>query len=285
MLLPVFSVIGGLFAGGLLLALAQSLGFFPTTGETAFSLAHYLTIVLDSEFRNAIVLTFGLALTSTVISACVGFGLALALQNSGWCQPILRVLVQVPLAVPHVAMAVVVVNFVSASGLLARVAFALGFIESPAEFPSLINDRYGLGIVLSYCLKEIPFIAFMTLALLVRIGDEFDAVAQTLGATRWQRFRYVTVPLAAPAVVSASLVVFAFVFGAFEIPFLLGRTYPAMLAVVAQQKFMNADLIQRPEAIALSVMISLITSVFVWLYLRITRKLIGGDNPGNFLFF
>ncbi|MBX7220266.1 MAG: ABC transporter permease subunit [Blastocatellia bacterium] len=283
LLLPVLSVVGGLFVGGLVLALAQSLGYFPATGETAFSLVHYRTVCSDPEFRSAFLLTFVLAAVATMLSAVLGFAVALAVRDLRWLQPVWRTLLQIPLALPHLAMAVVVINLASSSGLLARLAFACGLVHSPAEFPSLVNDRYGAGIVLSYCLKEIPFIALMTLALLVRIGDDFDMVAQTLGASSWQRFRHVTLPLAAPAVLSASLMVFAFLFGAFEVPFLLGRTYPAMLAVVAQQKFMNADLAQRPVAIALSVVISLITSVLVWLYLRMAQRMVGGNNPESFL--
>jgi len=64
--------------------------------------------------------------------------------------------------------------------------------------------------------------------------------AATLGASAWQRFRYVTLPArVAPSVVSAALLVFAFIFGAFEVPYILGRPYPAMLGVVAQRRFLS----------------------------------------------
>jgi putative spermidine/putrescine transport system permease protein len=70
-------------------------------------------------------------------------------------------------------------------------------------------------------LKEAPFIALMILALLARLGDEYEQAARVLGASAWQRFRHVTLPLIAPAVVSSSLMVFAFIFGAFEVPFIV----------------------------------------------------------------
>ena len=95
----------------------------------------------------------------------------------------------------------------------------------------------------------------MVLGTLLRLGDEYHSMARTLGASSWQRLRYVTLPMVSPAVASSSLVVFAFVFGAFEIPYLLGRSYPAMLSVVAQRQFMNADLIERPAAVAIAIVI------------------------------
>jgi putative spermidine/putrescine transport system permease protein len=282
MLAPALAVIGGLFAGGLLLALTQSLGYFPPTGEQAFTLAHYRALLGDQEFRASLRLTLRLATAATLISAVAGLLLALGLRALARRYRLLNALLQVPLAVPHLAMAVVLINVIAPSGLVARLVYAAGWISAPADFPALINDRYGAGIILAYVLKETPFIALMTLALLARIGDEYELAARTLGASAWQRLRYVTLPLVAPAVVSASLVVFAFIFGAFEVPFILGRQYPAMLSVVAQRRFMSVDLAERPAAIAVAVVIALITALLVWAYLRLARWLVGIERPTIF---
>jgi putative spermidine/putrescine transport system permease protein len=282
MLAPALIVIVGLFAGGLLLALIQSLGFFAPSGEQSFTLAHYRKLLADSEFRASLRLTLALATLATTISAVAGLSLALALREMAQRSRMLNALLQIPLAVPHLAMAVALINVIAPSGLIARLAFALGVISVPADFPALINDRYGAGIILAYILKETPFITLMTLALLVRTGDEHEEVARTLGASMWQRLRYVTLPLVAPAVVSASLVVFAFIFGAFEVPFMLGRPYPAMLSVVAQRRYLSVNLNERPDAIAVAVVISLITALLVWLYLKLARLLVGVERPSIF---
>jgi len=180
-----------------------------------------------------------------------------------------------------VVMAVLLINVISQSGLVARVAYAAGFISTPNEFPGLVNDAYGWGIILTYVLKEAPFLAVVAMAMLARIGIEYENLAGTLGAGRWQRFRYVTLPLLAPAVLSASAIVFAFIFGAFEVPFLLGRPYPSMLGVVAQRRFTSIDLAERPDAIALSVWMSLITAMLVWVYLKFARVQVG-ERPSIF---
>jgi putative spermidine/putrescine transport system permease protein len=282
MLLPVLLVIGGLFVGGLLLAVVQSLGYFPSVGEHSFTTAHYRSLLVDYEFRNSLLLTFELASASTLISAAAGLALALPLREIARRSSVFNALLQVPIAVPHLVMAVVLLNVIAPSGLIARMAYAAGVISSPAEFPALVNERYGVGIILAYVLKETPFIALMTLAVLVRLGDEYDSVARTLGASRWQRLRYVTLPMVAPATVSASLVVFAFIFGAFEIPFLLGRQYPAMLPVIAQRRFMDLDLAARPDAVAIAVVIAVIAALLVWAYLRLARGLVGVERPTIF---
>ena len=114
------------------------------------------------------------------------------------------------------------------------------------------------------------------------MGDEYEQAALTLGASWWQRLRHVTLPLAAPAAVSASLVVFAFIFGAFEVPFILGRPYPAMLSVVAQRRYLSTDLADRPGAVAVAVVIALVTALLVWAYLRLARALVGVERPTIF---
>ncbi len=282
MLSPALFVVGGLFAGGLVFILVQSLGYFSPAGENAFTLAHYRSLLFDREFHASLRLTFMIATASTVISAVLGLGLALALRELARRSPVFNALLQVPLAVPHLAMAVVLINLIAPSGLIARVAYALGLIEAPADFPAFTGDRYGLGIVIAYILKETPFVALMTLAVLLRLGDEYEQVARTLGSSAWQRLRYVTLPLVAPAIVSSSLLVFAFIFGAFEIPFILGRPYPAMLAVVAQRRFTSADLNERPDAVAVAVIITLVSILLVWLYARIARVVIGIERPSVF---
>jgi putative spermidine/putrescine transport system permease protein len=63
------------------------------------------------------------------------------------------------------------------------------------------------------------------------------------------------------------------------VPYLLGRPYPAMLSVVAQRRYLDVNLAERPGAIAVAVVISAITAVIVWLYLRLARRLTGAEKP------
>ncbi len=188
MLLPAVLILGGLFAAGIGLALMQSLGDFPAAGEHRFTLAHYQALLVDPELRVSILLTFVLATIATVISAAAGLALALAFRNPARGSRTIGVLLQTPIGVPHLAIAVLLTNLIGQSGWLARLAYFAGLIQAPADFPALINDRYGFGIVIAYVLKT-PFIALVTLAMLRRIDDDYELAAATLGASAWQRFR------------------------------------------------------------------------------------------------
>ncbi len=279
LLLPVLGVVGGLFVGGVGVAIAQSLGMLSPLGESGPSWHHYRAILAEREFRVALRWTFGLAALATLLAAGLGTALALALRRLAQRSALINLILQIPLAIPHLSMAVFLITILAPSGLIARLFYHLGWIGGAGEFPELINDRWGLGIVIAYLLKELPFVTVMLLALLAREGRELEEQAQVLGASAGQRLRYVILPILAPAALSSSLMVFAFIVGAYETPYLLGRTWPAFLPVVAQQRYMDADLAQRPGAIAMAVLLSFLTTLLVWLYLRLAERWAGTERP------
>ena len=273
LLAPALLVLGGLFAGGLYAALVQSLVYFPAIGMTEVSLDAYRQVLGSREFLDSLLLTFYVAGVSTVLATVLAVLAALALRHGSG--RISSVVFQVPITIPHLVAAVGIALVVSQTGLGARLATSLGLIGEPAEFPALLYDRYSVGIILTYVWKEVPFIALVVLAGLRGVAGELEEVARTLGANAWQRFWYVVFPVIAPGVVAASLIVFAFTFGAFEVPFLLGRSYPTILPVMAYDEYRSVNLADRPVAMAINVLIALITALFAALYLRLSRH-VGG---------
>jgi putative spermidine/putrescine transport system permease protein len=280
-LLPVLTLLTLLFGGGLGIAFLQSVGYFAPAAEQSFTLTHYGALLFDEEMRTSILVTLLWSAAATALSTIVGIAAALALRRLAKASRMLSALLQIPIALPHLAMAILALNVLGQSGLIARVAYKSGLIDAPAGFPEFFHDRYGVGIVLTYALKEAPFIALVALAMLRRAGAEYESLAATLGAGKWQRFRYVTLPLMAAPVISASLIVFAFIFGSFEVPFLLGRPYPAMLGVLIQRRFLSTDLADRPGAIAAGILMSAISAMVVLAYLRLSSRLVG-ERPTLF---
>ncbi len=279
MLGPALGVVGGLFVSGVGVALAQSLGMLSPIGEVGPSWQHYLAILSAREFRVSLGWTIWLAGVATMIAAVMGLALALALRRLAKRSGLVNLVLQIPLAIPHLAMAVFLMTTLGPGGLLARLVYQVGLIGVAGDFPEMINDRWGVGIVLAYLLKELPFVTIMLLALLAREGRELEEQAQVLGASPWQRLRYVLLPILAPAALSSSLMVFAFIVGAYETPYLLGQTWPALLPVLAQQRYMDADLAQRPGAIAMAVILSFLTTLLVWLNLKVAERWSGAERP------
>ena len=110
------------------------------------------------------------------------------------------------------------------------------------------------------------------LAALYRGVADLEDAARALGAGAWQRLRHVLLPVLAPALGSASVLVFAFTLGSYEVPYLLGRPYPATLPVVAYQQFRDPDLAARPLAMAIAVLTAALVGVCVLAYLALADR-------------
>ena len=276
LLTPALLIIVLLFFGGLFVGLLRSFNYMPIIGLTEPNLDAYFAVFKSKEFYYSFILSFHIAFTSTIISATLAIGAALLLRRNFVGKSIINFLFQLNLTVPHLVGAIGILYLFSQSGSFARLAAEWGMITRPAEFPALVFDPYAIGIILQYVWKEIPFIGVIVLANMQSLGEDYESVARSLGANKWQAFRYVLLPLIFPGVLSASVIVFAFTFGAYEIPAMLGANYPAALPVLAYRKYTDVDLAARPEAMAMAIVIAILSAVMIFFYLRYTRKRIRG---------
>lgn len=271
LLTPALVVLGLLFAGGLYAAVLQSLGYVPAIGQTGLDFEAYREVITSKSFLDSLALTLYVSFVSTGVATVLAVLAALALRHAPGRMS--SVIFQIPVTIPHLVAAVGVALVVAQTGLGARIAYALGLIGEPSQFPALLYDKYAVGIILTYVWKETPFIALVVLAALSGVAGELEDVARTLGANAWQRFWHVIFPVIAPGVVAASLIVFAFDLGAFEVPFLLGQDHPTMLPVTAYEEYRSIQLSDRPNAMAINVLLALMTAAFAAFYLRLSRRL------------
>lgn len=272
LLSPALAVVVVLFLGGFVLAVVQSFGYLPLFGPSRFSLDAYRQLFHDDAFRTSLFLTLRLAVSATVISSVLAVSAALLIRSTRVGRKTTTWLFQFNLTVPHIVGAGAMLLLLSQSGMLSRLAYAVGLTDSIQGFPALVNDRWGVGILAEYVWKEVPFIGIVALAVLARRTQELEDVARTLGAGSWQRFRFVILPLLMPAVLSTSIIVFAFSFGSYEIPALLGRSFPTTLPVMAYDHYVDVDLNARPQAMAIAVVIALFIGVMVFAYLRLAER-------------
>lgn len=273
-LAPALIIVVVLLGASLAYGVAQSLGLMSVIGQDSISLDAYQNLLTGQglagrEFWGSLVFSLWISLASTSISAAVALLITVWLSERRNGNGNLDTLaLNWNLAFPHLVWAMALLLFLSQSGLLARWAANLGLIQTPADFPVLMRDRYGIGIILHYVSKEIPFLVLILLAVLRAQPAGYDLVAENLGASRWQRLRYVTLPLVTPALLSGALLVFAFVFSSYEVPALLGVSYPRMLPVLALRFFNDPDLRSRADGMAISLVITLIVLIVAAISLK-----------------
>jgi len=276
-LAPALALIVVLMAASLGYGLAQSLGLMSGLEQQTASVQAYADLlggrgIGGREFWGSLAFSLWVSLASTLLSAALALGLAVWLSERQAASGITTFALNWNLAFPHLVWAVMLLLLLSQSGLLARWAAALGWIAAPAEFPVLVRDRYGIGIILSYIGKETPFLALLALSVLQSQPAGYNLVAENLGASRWQRVRYVTLPLVTPSLLAGALLVFAFIFSSYEVPALLGVNHPRVLPVLALRFFNDPDLHARADGMAISLVLTVISLLVAWVSLRKGEK-------------
>lgn len=211
-----------LFGGALLGAMKTSLT--PLTAQGGVTLEAWRALIDDPAFIESLLFTLRIAALATVASAIVALAAALTLRGRGTG---IRTLAALPVPLPHLLVAVVAVLWLAPGGLADRMLGGL-----PID---LVHDPAGVGIVVVYVYKEAPFLVLLLLAAMGHSLREREEAAAVLGASPWQRLRWVIWPTVRGPLVVGCIVVGAFVLGAFEVPLAVGPNSPVTLAEYARQ--------------------------------------------------
>ncbi|WP_255215629.1 ABC transporter permease, partial [Burkholderia pseudomallei] len=142
-----------------------------------------------------------------------------------------------------------------ATGPINRTLTALGLIHEPL---ALVNNLIGVTIGMTYIM--LPFLVMPLHATLRSIDPSTLRAAAVCGASRWQAFWRVLVPLAMPGIASGALMVFVMALGYFVTPALLGGPSYMMLAeLIAQlvQSLLNWGLAGAAAFVLLAATLSL----------------------------
>jgi len=281
LLLSPILLLGLLFLLGIGNALMQSLGYIPAFNMTVLTTRYYMEVFQKPTLLASIKVSLSIALISSILAAVLGVILCAALVLNGKVEGKVLEVIRLPILVPHTIVALFVIMFFSQNGLLARILFALNLLEGQEGFPALLYSSNNIGIIIAYLWKEIPFVAYFVLALMASINTTLGEAAENLGATKFKAFFYVTLPLSMPAISKAFLIIFAFSFGAYELPFLLGATLPKALPVQAYIEYTHPDLLHRPYAMALNGVMLLIGLIISVVYYLISRRTEGAKNGQN----
>jgi putative spermidine/putrescine transport system permease protein len=285
LILPALGTLAFLFYAGLLEGLVQSLGYFPAAGQSRFSLEAYSNLLVTEDFWDSLALTLRISILSTLIASILGVFVAVCLFMLGdgvqtWKPSILRRLFYFPLIIPHLVGAYLMVLLFMQSGWLSRIGFWLGWLEQIEDFPILVNDPRGWGIIFTYAWKEAPFIGLMIYPVLMRIHGSWLDAARVFGASNWRFFTSIVWPLILPALASSAFIVFAFTFSAFEVPFLLGVTYPKLLPVLSYDLYTSGGLMHRPEALAVNVILAVTTGILGLISYQLSKRWLSRDREG-----
>jgi putative spermidine/putrescine transport system permease protein len=273
---PLMLPFGVLFCGGVFLTVCQSLGFFTPLPHTGGIFAAYKTILSDPSFFTSFGFSLGVALVSAAGSVMAGTFLAYRVWKLPRSLAGAALVYKIPLILPHIAVAFVVLVFWSRSGILASLAYQLGLIQSMHEFPNVLYSGWGIGMILAYTLKGTPFAMLLILALLVRFDVRQIQTGAMLGASGCRIFFSIVLPRLTPGLHTSFIILFLYSFGAFDIPFILSESRPGMLSLHVYDLYFKHDLARRPEAMAILTLMFGFAVLFIIAYSRTVTRLENG---------
>jgi putative spermidine/putrescine transport system permease protein len=283
LILPFLVIMTLIFIGGLVNGVIQSLGYLPMIGLKEITFKFYSEVLRDKEFLSSLSYTLYIALASSIISVIIGVFVAFLISKLKVDNQLSYNLYQSPIIIPHLVAVLVIFYIFSQTGIISRFMYAFGIVKDPSEFPLFVYDNKGIGIILVYLYKQIPFVTMTIYAVLKNLNKGLKEVAFNLGASKVQTLIYVILPLLAPSILSSFLITFAFDFGAFEVPFLLGSPGKITLPVKAYIDYMNPDFAFRPYVMVINVIISIISMILIWGYMKIYKNFTKQGREGGII--
>jgi multiple sugar transport system permease protein len=219
---------------------------------------HYRSIFADAQFPAALWNSLGIALLSTILAILIAM---------------------------LAAYAVVRLKF---AGRRLFMAFAL----SIAMFPpvSIIGPLFNMwrfiglydtwvGLILPYITLTLPLSIWTLAAFFREIPWDLDKAARVDGATPFQAFRMVIVPLAAPGVFSAAIIVFIFAWNDFLFAVSLTSTNHARTVPAAIAFFTGASRFEQPTG-SIAAAAVVVTIPLIILVLVFQRRIVAGLTAG-----
>ena len=261
-----------IFLAGIVTGITQSFGVIPAFQLTKPTLKYYKEILTSPDMLQSVMISLYIALVSAVVAVVIGVILCAAFVYTNKIKGITMRIVQLPIIVPHVVVALFVINIFSQNGILARIAYALGLIQEQQQFIQILYAPNGIGIIIAYLWKEIPFVIYFVITIMANINSSFGETAVNLGASPISAFLRITLPLCKDSIISCFLIIFTFALGAYELPFILGATSPKALPILAYIQYTHPDLRHRPYSMALNGIISVISIVCAILYFALIKS-------------
>ncbi|MCL4828232.1 MAG: sugar ABC transporter permease [Caldilinea sp.] len=178
--------------------------------------ANFARLLTDSNLHNGLRVTLTFVIITVTIQMLLGFGLALLLNREMRGKNILRAIMILPLFATPVAMGYLGITlFYEINGPINELLRALG----GAGVPWLSNPFWAMvAIILIDIWQWTPFVFLVSLAALQGLPSDLFEAAEVDGASGWQSFRRITLPLMAPILWLILLLRLVEAFKVFDIP-------------------------------------------------------------------
>jgi putative spermidine/putrescine transport system permease protein len=252
-------------------ALAYSFGLVGAL-NTGFTLENWTNLFANSDVVISFAYSAGLALASLSLSVILALIITIKFHVK-FSKGIFSYLIYMPLAFPAIVAAFFIFQFLGNVGILSRLAYQFGIINSLESFPNLVNDRYSIGIILAQFLLSLPFFTLLYVSLFqTEKIEEYTQLASSLGANKNQSILKITIPILIKKSFPNLVLYFIFKLGTYEIPLLLGRSSPETISVLAVRKLQKFNLYDIPQGYAVAVIYTVVVISLLFIVLKSNKQ-------------
>jgi multiple sugar transport system permease protein len=264
------------------LAYPLGLGFWLGVTDTKIGeagrfvgLANFSSLMRDPVFWLSVFNTTVYTVVASVAKFALGLYLALLLNRRLPFKALIRAFVLLPFVVPTVLSAIVFWwIYDSQFSIISWVLIKLGLIHSYIDFLGQPwNARW--SVIAANVWRGIPFVAITLLAGLQTISPSLYEAAMLDGATPWQRFRFVTLPMLSPIIAVVMTFSVLLTFTDFQLIYALTRGGPInathLMATLSFQRAITGGNLGEGAAIA-DAMVPFLLAAILFSYFGLQRR-------------
>jgi spermidine/putrescine transport system permease protein len=221
----------------------------------------------ETAFFDSLVLSYGIALVTTILCLVLAFPLAYLLaRRGGRMFKYIIFLVLLPFFTMYLVRAYSWFLMFGPGGVINRTLMKIGLISEPSSLFSFGVPAIIVGLTHAY----FPYMLLSLYASLDGIDFSLIEASRDLGASRIGAFRDVILPLTFPGIISGSLFVFVPSLGAFITPRFLGQGKVLMIGQLIEERIMTLYVIDYGAAASMFIVVSIVIAfAFAFRYVSI----------------
>ncbi|KWV58670.1 ABC transporter permease [Bradyrhizobium macuxiense] len=258
LVLPACLLVLGLLIGPMALMFRISLNQFSPTQLMieAFSFSNYVQAAADPYYQEVILTTLGMALLCTALTLVIAFPTAywLGRLESRW-KSLVVIATLFPLLVGNVVRSAGWMALFTREGLINMVLLKAHVISEPLTL--MYTPK---AVVLGIIAVVLPYMILTIAAVIESIPRDLEDAAANLGASAFQQFWRVILPLSAPGVAAGSILVFVLCMNTYATAVLLGGPRFKMMAPAIFDQFVRGN--NWPMGATLAFMLLAVTMSF-----------------------
>ena len=243
-------------------------------GEDYIGTKNFTKMLASTKFNKIVIRTFVWMFFSVLLKLVVGLIGAVLLNANLKGRSAFRVLVMPPWVVP---MAIGCIGWLwvynGHFGILAGVLMHLGILDGPFEFLAYRNSAFYSAVITDVWVGT-PMVTVFFLAAMQGVSQDLYEAAYVDGASRWYRFRRITIPQIMPVIVTMALLSAIWTFNSFEIIWILTEGGPrgATTTMIIDTYKMAIANYKFGYGATRALMVVMLLAIFSLLYLIVLNK-------------